>query len=111
MRRKGRIMGNCVVCGVESSSECCSGKCRAKKSRRTVEHTERTRTVTAHAAEGVEVLTKDQLYLAIKSYPHDTWVNSPEHKELMRRLHTKTEAELLAEGYWIPSWKHKEKAA
>ena len=26
-------MNNCVICGKESESECCSGACRAKKSR------------------------------------------------------------------------------
>ncbi len=46
-------MGKCVVCGKDSKSECCSGACRAKKSRRTVERTEAVRTVDAHAAHGV----------------------------------------------------------
>ena len=43
-------MNNCVICGKDSESECCSGACRAKKSRRTQE-----RTVKAHAAKGIIV--------------------------------------------------------
>ena len=45
------------------------------------------------------------LMRAIHSYPHDTWVDSPEHKELMRRLNSMTIAALEAEGYWIPAWR------
>ena len=28
-------MGKCIICGKECAGECCSGACRAKKSRRT----------------------------------------------------------------------------
>ena len=52
-----------------------------------------------------KTLTRTQLQAAIDSYPNDTWVNSPPHKELMHRLHTYSMARLKAEGYWIPSWK------
>ncbi len=31
--------------------------------------------------------TSNQLYSAINSYPQDTWKDSPEFKELMKRLH------------------------
>ncbi len=38
-------MNNCVICGKECKGECCSGACRARKSRRTrtqgITHTER----------------------------------------------------------------------
>lgn len=33
------------------------------------------------------------------------WVNSPPHKELLRRLHSYSLARLKREGYWIPAWK------
>ncbi len=49
---------------------------------------------------------KRRLNTAIRAYPHAAWVNSPEHKELMHRLHTMTVAELEAEGYFVPCWKH-----
>lgn len=48
-------MSKCVICGKDSIGECCSGACRAKKSRRTQERTDRMRTVEAHAAKGVIV--------------------------------------------------------
>ena len=50
-------------------------------------------------------LTRIQIEQAIRAYPHDQWVNSPEHKELLRRLHSMTIAELEAEGYHVPAWK------
>ncbi len=52
-------------------------------------------------------LSKDQLYSAISSYKADTWVNSPEHKELMRRIETWPLEKLVIDGYWIPAWKSK----
>ncbi len=55
-------------------------------------------------------VTAAQLYSAIRSYPQDTWVNSPEHVELMRRLKTMSVEQLEAEGYWIPCWKQAEAA-
>ncbi len=50
-------------------------------------------------------LTRTQLEQAIRAYPHDQWVNSPEHKELIRRLRSMSVAELEAEGYHVPAWK------
>lgn len=55
-------------------------------------------------------LTKDQLYSAIRSYPQDTWVGSPEYVELMRRLKIMSIKQLEDGGYWIPCWKHTEAA-
>ena len=52
-----------------------------------------------------KAMTRTQLQAAIDSYPNDTWIDSPAHKELMHRLHTYSMARLKAEGYWIPSWK------
>lgn len=50
-------------------------------------------------------LSRSQLYSAINGYKADTWVNSPEHKELMHRLNSMTVEQLKDEGYWIPTWK------
>ncbi|HDZ86526.1 MAG TPA: hypothetical protein ENH57_02415 [Actinobacteria bacterium] len=46
-----------------------------------------------------------ELDQAIRAYPNDQWINSPEHKELMRRLHSMTIEQLEAEGYYVPGWK------
>lgn len=56
----------------------------------------------------IHTMSRSELYLAINSYPADTWKDSSEFKELMHRLKTKTVAELKLEGYYIPSWKYKE---
>lgn len=53
----------------------------------------------------VESLSRVELQQAIRAYPNDQWINSPEHKELMSRLHSMTIEELEADGYWIPAWK------
>jgi len=53
----------------------------------------------------VKDLPRAELYQAIRSYPHDQWINSPEHKELLRRLHTMSIDELETEGYWTPAGK------
>ncbi len=54
--------------------------------------------------------TSNQLYSAINSYPQDTWKNSPEFKELMKRLHSMSVEELEAGGYDVPCWKYSEAA-
>lgn len=41
-------MNKCVICGKECKAECCSGACRAKKSRRTASKDIRQRTAQAH---------------------------------------------------------------
>ena len=55
-------------------------------------------------------LTAAQLYSAINHYPEDTWKDSPEYKELMKRLHSMSIEELRAGGYDIPCWKYSEAA-
>lgn len=50
-------------------------------------------------------MTRTQLEQAIRAYPHDQWVNSPEHKELLRRLNVMSVEELEGEGYFVPAWK------
>lgn len=42
---------------------------------------------------------------AIRAYPNDTWINSPEHNELMRRLKAWSIEKLEGLGYSIPAWK------
>ncbi len=58
----------------------------------------------------VSRLTAKQLYFGINSYPQDTWKDSIEYKELMRRLHSMSIAELKSGGYDIPCWKYNEAA-
>jgi len=50
-------------------------------------------------------MNRQQLDTAIKAYPNDQWVNSPEYNELMSRLNSRSTAELEADGYSIPAWK------
>ena len=57
-----------------------------------------------------EELTANDLYVAIRNYPQDTWKDSPEFKELMKRLHSMSIEELEAGGYDIPCWKYSEAA-
>ncbi len=45
------------------------------------------------------------LYAYIGAYQNDTWKDSPEYRELMKRLKSKPLKALRTEGYWIPSWK------
>ena len=54
--------------------------------------------------------TANDLYVAINSYPQDTWKDNPEFKELMKRLHSMSVEELEAGGYDVPCWKYSEAA-
>ncbi len=53
----------------------------------------------------VKKLSRQQLYSAIAAYPHDQWVGSAEHKELMRRLRAWDVEKLEELGYHVPVWK------
>ena len=53
----------------------------------------------------IQKLTRRELKLRIDSYPGNKWKDSLEYAELLRRLKTKSVAELTAEEYWIPNWK------
>ena len=53
----------------------------------------------------IETLSRVDLNMAIRAYPNDTWIDSPEHKELMSRLRSRSIEDLEADGYWIPAWK------
>ena len=65
--------------------------------------------VPQHRGRLTKKLIKDMkaqdLYDEIGIYEHDTWKDSPEYKELMKRLRAYSEAKLKAEGYDIPNWK------
>ena len=50
-------------------------------------------------------MTRQELERAIRAYPNDQWINSAEHKELMRRLTTWSIEKLEGFGYFIPAWK------
>ena len=50
----------------------------------------------------VSTLTRIELQQAIRAYPNDRWVNSPEHKELKHRLDVLSVSELERLGYMIP---------
>ena len=50
----------------------------------------------------VKDMTRVQLEQAIRAYPNDQWINSPEHKELSHRIGSLSVDELEAEGYHVP---------
>jgi hypothetical protein len=56
----------------------------------------------------LSVPTAEDLYDAISSYPEDTWKDSPEYEELMKRLRSTPIKVLEERGYYIPSWKYSE---
>jgi hypothetical protein len=56
-------------------------------------------------------LTRAELTNRIRAYPNDTWINSPEHTELMRRLKAYTIERLEAEGYFVPQWRRLQEVA
>lgn len=55
----------------------------------------------------VKKMSRSVLQGHINAYPGDSWVNSPEHKELMCRLHKWDIPKLEKLGYSIPAWKAK----
>ena len=52
--------------------------------------------------------TAEGLYEAINGYEADTWKDSNEFKELMRRLKSMNIVKLVEQGYKIPNWKYKQ---
>ncbi len=127
-------MSECMICSKECTGKTCSGACRAKLSRQAhgqpIVIPKRTRTTGCRVSipgdedyvgvcEKVDgawrvnkqpssnpcELTRIQIEQAIRAYPHDQWVNSPEHKELLRRLHSMTIEQLEEQGYHVPAWK------
>lgn len=95
---------NCLNCDKEISDKAkyCSSKCKMAYRRKTVTNSPKI-TVTPKTVTG---MTKDELYSNIDHYQRDTWKDSPEFKELMRRLKSYSLNRLKEEGYSIPSWKN-----
>ncbi len=60
--------------------------------------------------QAIKTMTREQLYNKIRHYDATHWIDSPHHKELMRRLHTMTIKQLEAKGYSVPAWKRQEVA-
>ena len=126
-------MSECTVCGNESGKgKTCSSKCRKILSRsvtKGVTDASVTSSVTVIGKPGdtdyngcmIEVdgvwqqkpkhdipladYSREMLDIGLQSYRGDTWINSPEHKELMQRLSSMTIDELIAGGYSVPAWK------
>ncbi len=100
---------HCRVMAVTGEQVYCSDKCRqaAYRNRRETPAVTKPESVTAKPNSDTQLgqLSRKQLKAAIDSYPEDTWKDSPEYRELIHRLHTKSIDELEAEGYWIPAWK------
>lgn len=59
----------------------------------------------------ITTLTAIELQIRMKRYRGLDWPNSPEHKEVMHRLHIRTVAELESQGQFVPCWKYREAAA
>ena len=102
----------CLFCGKEfeaerSTAKFCSDVCKLKFNRGFNGGKD------IHLKEEVSVpqcsaLTKDELYTRIEFYPQDTWKDSPEFAELMKRLKEMSIEELEAKGYSVPNWKRNE---
>jgi len=60
---------------------------------------------TPESDKSVSKLTAEELYMGINSYPHDTWAESVEYKELIRRLETLSIKQLRDQGFFVPAWK------
>lgn len=102
-------MAKCMICGKECKGECCSGACRAKKSRRMVG--------TAHA-HGVTVTEQGSIDIVacasqIKELPvcvpepvRGRYAKGePDYVQTIDRLLAHTIDELKAKGTWIPVWR------
>ncbi len=124
-------MMDCINCGKENEgrSKYCDNTCKTQYHRNvspeTVSKTDEVKRVDillspgdkltlkaikcinnpVHIWNPVKDMGRIDLEQKIRAYPNDQWINSPEHKELMSRLHSMTVEELEADGYWIPAWK------
>ncbi len=107
-------------CGKENKgrSAYCSDKCKVGYNRNKKRNNKSVTGLTVTPAildefDNIKVgtisLTANQLYAAIRSYPQDTWRDSPEFKELMRRLHSMSIDQLESGGYRVPAWKYEQK--
>lgn len=62
-------------------------------------------TVAITPTEDLTILPREEIESRIRAYPRDTWVDSPEFLELIRRFETMSIEDLQAGGYHIPNWK------
>ena len=53
----------------------------------------------------VNKMNAQELYDAISCYSGGDWIDSPEKKELDKRIEKYSVAKLEAEGYWVPNLK------
>ena len=106
----------CENCGEEfeakrADAKYCSAKCRVAANRNNVTDNSVTDNVTDKEYRGratgktLKEMGAQDLYDEIESYPGDTWWDSAEYKELMKRLNGKSLEELRRDGYKIPNWK------
>jgi uncharacterized protein YccT (UPF0319 family) len=92
----------------------CSDKCR-KAFNRNITEPEKQTDKTKQEANGqkqtdkietsLKDLTAEDLYFKIDCYPNDSWKDSIEYNELIKRLNNKDISVLSKEGYIIPNWK------
>ena len=107
----------CSVCKVEfegrSNAKYCSPKCRVAANRNIKDSvTDKSVTDTVTDNKPIEMSNgfpknPQELYSLIARYKEDTWKDSPEYKELMRRLKNYPLETLKEQGYYIPGWKLK----
>ena len=98
------MTNRCLQCNKEyeakrSDSRYCSSNCRKLAFR----GTDGTDNSIENGTDNLSVMSREDLETAIRLYPQDTWKDSPEFAELMRRLKTFTEEKLVTEGYNLPA--------
>ncbi len=89
----------CLNCGETLGGKkikYCNHKCRMAHKRRKEELPSKSK---------LKKMTADDLYDAISTYPRDTWKDSIEFKELIKRIKVKPVSSLEKEGYFVPNWK------
>ena len=117
---------NCLNCNKELDNpraKFCSDKCRMAYKRRTKQPEQQPEQIDPNKPKRPEQITRTKrpeqikpeqklknytaqdLYLSIDTYPADTWKDSPEFKELMRRLKTLSVKKLEEQSFSIPAWK------
>ena len=90
----------------------CSDKCRKAYNRKLVTSDKLTSDIIKQPTsdnyinrwgKDVRDMNTETLYFYIRFYEHDTWKDSPEFKELEKRLNAKPLKNLKAQNYWIPN--------
>jgi len=70
-----------------------------------VTNTEKKSALPTASDTAVNKMNAQELYDAIRRYSGGDWIDSPEKKELNKRIAKYSVAKLEAEGYWVPSLK------